>query len=110
MINGVSVQPSEIAKIAVIVWTAAIAVKKVDHFRSLRRGLLPFLAVWGVVVLLILQEPDLSTAAVVALLGLLVVFAAGARVEHFVFLGLVVAPLVRSQLAVGSESSASQPS
>ena len=101
MINGVSVQPSEIAKIAVIVWTAAIAVKKVEHFRSLRRGLLPFLAVWGVVVLLILRQPDLSTAAVVGLLGVLVVFAAGARVEHFIFACLLVAPMLRSQLAVG---------
>ena len=48
-------QPSEIAKVAVIVWTAALAVKKVDQFRSLRRGLLPFFVGWSVVLLLIVQ-------------------------------------------------------
>jgi cell division protein FtsW len=98
---GVRVQPSEIAKLAIIVWTAAVAVKKVEHFRSLRRGLLPFLAVWSTVVGLILLEPDLSTAMVVAALGVVVVFAAGARVGHFVFLGALVAPVVYLQLRVG---------
>ncbi len=98
--KGGSVQPSEIAKISVIVWTSAMAVKKVEHFRSLRRGLLPFFAVWGVLIFLILAEPDLSTAAVVALLGLIVVFAAGARLGHFIFLGLAAAPFVIAQLRV----------
>jgi cell division protein FtsW len=98
---GVSVQPSEIAKIAIIVWTSAMAVRKAPHFRSLRRGLAPFFLVWGVVVGLIVMEPDLSTAMVVALLGTVIVFAAGARVGHFVFLLALVAPVLYSQLLVG---------
>lgn len=97
---GVSFQPSEIAKIAVIVWTAATAVRKSEHFRSLRRGLGPFLIVWTVPVALVAAEPDLSTAMVIALLGLVVVFAAGARITHFLFLGLVLTPLVYWQLQV----------
>jgi cell division protein FtsW len=98
---GATVQPSEVAKIAVVVWTAAIAVRKIEHFHSLRRGLGPFFAVWGLVLLLIALEPDLSTAMVVGLLGTIVVFAAGARVAHFVFLAVLVAPVLSSQLAVG---------
>ncbi len=98
---GVSIQPSEIAKIAIIVWTAATAVRKAEHFRSLRRGLLPFLVVWAVPIALIAAEPDLSTAMVVGLLGLVVIFSAGARIAHFAFLGLVLSPLVWWQLAVG---------
>lgn len=95
---GVSFQPSEIAKIGVIVWTAATAIRKAEHFRSLRRGLAPFLLVWSVVVGLIAAGPDLSTAVVVAFLGFTVLFAAGARIAHFVFLGLLLAPLVYWQL------------
>jgi len=98
---GVTVQPSEIAKVAVIVWTAAIGVKKAEDFRSLRRGLGPFMIVWGVVVLLIGLEPDLSGAMVITLLGALVVFAAGARVAHFVFLAILSLPLLWHQFAVG---------
>lgn len=95
---GVSFQPSEIAKMGVIVWTAATAVRKAEHFRSLRRGLAPFLLVWSVVVGLIAAGPDLSTAVVVAFLGFTVLFAAGARIAHFVLLGLLLAPLVYWQL------------
>lgn len=101
IVGGARMQPSEVAKVAVIVWTAALAVKKTEEFRSLRRGLLPFFVVWGVVLLLIVKQPDLSTALVVGLLGTIVVFAAGARVGHFVFLGLLLVPFVQRQLAVG---------
>ena len=98
---GVTIQPSEIAKIAVIVWSAATAVRKAPHFRSLGKGLAPFLAVWGLVIGLVAMAPDLSTALVIALLGVVIVFAAGARVSHFAFLGLLVTPLVYWQLLVG---------
>lgn len=98
---GFSFQPSEIAKISVIVWTSALAVKKTDEFRSLRRGLMPFLFVWGAVVGLVALEPDFSTALVITALGGVIVFVAGARIAHFIFLGLLAAPLVAQQLAVG---------
>lgn len=98
---GVNFQPSEIAKVAIIVWTAAVAVKKVPHFVSLRRGLLPFFVVWAIVVGLVMAEPDLSTSMVITLLGVLVVFSAGARLAHFIFLGVLVSPLIYLQLLVG---------
>ena len=97
---GISVQPSELAKIAVVVWTAAMAVKKRDHFQSLSKGLLPFLLVWGAVSLLIALQPDLSTAFLVAVVGSLIVFAAGGRTGHFAFLSLLLAPFLWSQLHV----------
>ncbi|MSR36628.1 MAG: cell division protein FtsW [Gemmatimonadetes bacterium] len=94
-------QPSEIAKIAVVVWTAALAVKKQGEFASLTRGLAPFLIGWGLLLVPILLEPNLSTTCVVAALGGLVVFAAGGRIAHFGFLGLLALPLLRAQLGVG---------
>jgi len=98
---GVTIQPSEIAKVAVIVWTASLAVKKAPLFQSLGKGLGPFLAVWGVVLVLILAEPHLSTALVIALLGPLIVFAAGARISHFVLLAALGVPVLMQQLSVG---------
>lgn len=98
---GISIQPSEFAKLAVIVWTATIAVKKQHHFQSLTMGLGPFFVIWGLVLLPIVLQPNLSTAMIVAALGVLMVFAAGARVGHFLFLGLLLLPFVRSQLEVG---------
>lgn len=98
---GVTIQPSEFAKISVVVWTAAMAVKKAPHFGSLRNGLGPFFVIWTLVLVPIALEPDLSTAVLIGLLGVMVVFAAGARIAHFVFLGLLVVPLFLNQLAVG---------
>ena len=97
---GVTIQPSELAKITMVVWTAALAVKKQELFRSLRQGLLPFLLIWAVLVLPVVLEPDLSTACLLLLLGGLVVFAAGGRIGHFLFLGALGAPLLWTQLRV----------
>ena len=98
---GVTIQPSEVAKIAIIVWSSAMAVRKAPHFSSLSRGLAPFLAVWGLVIGLVLMAPDLSTALVIAMLGAVIVFAAGARVAHFVFLGALVSPVLYVLLFAG---------
>jgi cell division protein FtsW len=98
---GVTVQPSEFAKLAVIVWTAHLAVRKRPHFSSLSRGVVPFLLGWGVLLLPILLQPDLSTAFMVGLLGALVLFAAGARIGHFLFLGLFLVPVALVQLSRG---------
>ncbi len=92
-------QPSEAAKLAILVWTAALAVKKQDRFRSLTRGLGPFLVVWGAMLVPVLLEPDFSTAVLIGMLGCIIVFAAGARVGHFIFLGLLATPVVLQQFA-----------
>ena len=98
---GIRFQPSDFAKVAMVVWTAMMAVKKREDFRSLTKGLGPFMLIWGVLLLPIALEPDFSTTVLIAMVGLLTVFAAGARLGHFVFFGLLIAPLVKMQLAVG---------
>ena len=95
------IQPSELAKMAIIIWTAALAVKKQPNFKSLRRGLLPFLLVWSAVLLAIVAEPDFSSACLVGLLAGIVVYSAGGRIAHFVFLGLLLFPLVLAKLRDG---------
>jgi cell division protein FtsW len=100
VLGGVRFQPSEVAKIALIVWTAAVAVRKQGRFRSLSRGLGPFFLAWGALAIPVALEPDLSTACLLVLLGCLVVFCAGARLGHFVFLALLTVPLLLLQLEV----------
>jgi cell division protein FtsW len=90
----VQIQPSEFAKLALIIWTAALAVKKQEKLSSLSRGLLPFLTVWGVVLLLIFLQPNLSTGVFVLFFSVLVIYAAGARIGHFILLGLIGLPLL----------------
>ena len=98
---GVTVQPSDLAKIAVLVWTAALAVRKRHLLRKLSRGLAPFLVGWAAILVLVVVEPDVSTACMIAALGMLIVFAAGARIGHFVVLGLLALPLAVPVLKAG---------
>jgi len=91
---GIGFQPSEFAKIAVIAWTAALAVKKADRLHSLSKGLMPFLVVWLPIVLLVLKQPNMSAALLIVLLAALVLFAGGARIGHFILLGLLAVPVL----------------
>jgi cell division protein FtsW len=101
-VGPVALQPSEFAKLALIIWTAALAVKKQDQLGSLSRGLLPFLVVWGLVSVLIFMQPSMSAAMLVVLLSALVIFAAGARIGHFILLGIVGIPLLWSQVGAAA--------
>ena len=89
-----AVQPSEFAKIAVILWTAMLAAKKGEQLRRLGKGLLPFFAVNGALAVLAILEPDVSVALFyMALMGAML-FIAGARVGHFLLIGLLVIPVL----------------
>ena len=91
---GGSMQPSEFAKLAVIVWTAMLVVKKADQLKRLTKGLLPILLVIGALDVMAALEPDLSTVLFFSLQMVIIVFAAGARIGHFVFLGIVFTPIL----------------
>lgn len=83
------IQPSELAKVALILYAADLLARKPKRVRSLE-GLTPFLLVVGASTLLIVAEPDLGTALVVCLAVAATLLAAGARVRD---LALVAAGL-----------------
>jgi cell division protein FtsW len=91
---GASLQPSEIGKLAVIVWTSMLLVKKGDQMRRLTKGLLPFLVVIAALDLLVVLEPDLSVAIMYTLVAGIVLFAGGVRIGHFVVLGIIGIPVL----------------
>jgi cell division protein FtsW len=91
---GASLQVSELAKLAVIVWTSMLVIKKGPALRGLTKGLLPFLVVIGALDVLVLLEPDLSTAMMFTLLMGIILFAGGVRIGHFVALGMMLIPLL----------------
>jgi len=95
---GGSFQPSELGKLAVIVWTAMLLVKKGAMMRRLTKGLLPFLVVLGALNVLVALEPDLSVALMYTLIMGIVLFAGGVRIGHFVALVILVIPLAWQQI------------
>lgn len=91
---GSSVQPSELGKLAVILWTSMLVVKKGPALRRLTKGLLPFLVVVGTMDVLVMLEPDLSAAMMFTLVMGIILFAGGVRIGHFVALGVMLIPLL----------------
>ncbi len=95
---GITIQVSEVAKLAVVVWTAMLCAKKGTEVRHLRSGLLPVLVVVVPLAGLIMLQPDLSAAVTIVALPMIILFAAGARVGHFILLGALAVPVLWSRI------------
>jgi cell division protein FtsW len=84
-----SYQPSEVAKLATILYIAHWLSTKGDRIKLATYGLIPFSIITGVICALIVQQPDLSTATLIALVSFTVFFVAGADWRQFIIAGLV---------------------
>ena len=91
---GTSLQPSEFGKLAVVVWTSMLIVKKGPQLRRLTKGVLPFFVVIGLLDLLAALEPDLSVSMLYTLLLAVLLFAGGVRLAHFVVIGALAIPFL----------------
>ena len=95
-------QPSELAKLALVLYLARILSSKPKQLLHFQDGLLPPLIVIGALAALIAKEPDLGTALVLAGTGLTLLFLAGARPRHMA--GIVGAVTVLVTLMVAFKS------
>lgn len=85
-LGGANLQPAEFAKLAIILYLAAIIDKKGDRFRKFKTGLIPPLVVTGIFFILIAIQPDLGSAAVLLGTAALVMICGGARIAHLFML------------------------
>ena len=100
-LGSFSFQPSEMAKIGVILFLASwLARQGRQKLSTWRFGVLPFIALTGVPLILILLEPDVGTAAILAATTGLMYFAAGARWRHLVILFIAALLMVGSVVAL----------
>jgi len=95
---GGSVQPSELAKLAVVIYIADWLSSKGEQIRDVTYGLIPFAILIGVVTGLILLQPDFSTSMLIAATAFAMFFVAGAEVKQlaisFLVGGLALAILI----------------
>ncbi len=80
--HGFGFQPSELAKVALVIFTASYLSSDASRIKSFVRGLLPTLALAALVAGLIVVEPDFGTAVLSLALAMGVLFLAGAKVSH----------------------------
>jgi len=93
-VGGLGIQPSELAKVACVLFTALILERRMHRIDELSYSLLPIGVIVGLVVTLILLEPDFGTSISLALVVAVMVFAAGLHYRYFVGLALVALPAI----------------
>ena len=86
-----TVQPSELMKLAVVLYAADYTVRKHAVLKNFKRGLLPLLAVMLVVAWLLLREPDFGAFVVVAMTAFGILFLGGMNGRHFSALVVMLA-------------------
>ncbi|HIE04932.1 MAG TPA: stage V sporulation protein E [Candidatus Latescibacteria bacterium] len=77
-----SLQPSEVAKLVLVLYVADFMARKGEGLRDLRRGVLPIVVVCGVSLALISLEPDLGTTVALGTILGGMLFVGGVRLKH----------------------------
>lgn len=85
-LGGVSFQPSELAKFAIVLYMARALSFAGGRIRQLWTGIVPVLIVPGVAFLLILEQPNLSTAGLMMIVSLILIVMAGAKWRHILLM------------------------
>ena len=87
-----SFQPSELAKLVVVVFLAFWLERRSEKINDVLRTLLPAAALVGLVIVLILREPDLGTPILIGLTACAMFYLAGLRLSYFVYVALASVP------------------
>jgi len=89
--GGFQVQPSEFAKLALVLWGADLLARKEKRLVDTRHLLLPLLPLTLLMALLVMMQPDLGTTTVLLIIMLALMWVAGSPVSVFSGLGVLVA-------------------
>jgi cell division protein FtsW len=88
-VGAFSIQPSEFMKLAMIIYLAKFLSENQKNITSFKKGLVPSLGLVFTAFALIMLQPDLGTGTVMVGTCLIMIFVSGARIVHFIGLGLI---------------------
>ena len=89
-VGPLSFQPTEVAKLAIVIFLAAVYSSGKNDVDSFQGGLMPFAFVLGVPAILIMAQPDFGSLMVISTVAGVMYFVAGANFKHF-FGGIILA-------------------
>lgn len=96
-LGPISFQPVEIAKLAIVVFLAAIYSSGKNNVDSFQGGFMPFVFILGIPALLIIAQPDFGSLMVITTVAGVMYFVAGANLKHYfsgIIFGIIGATLV----------------
>jgi cell division protein FtsW len=88
-LGPIHIQPSEMAKLALVLWLAYSLAKKRERVKSFSVGMLPHLLMAGGLMVLCLKQPDFGGAVVLLFLTFTLLFVAGARLGYLLGVGII---------------------
>ena len=80
-IGGATFQPSDIAKFVTIVITAKVIEKRYENIKSLTKGVIPILIIPSIFFILIMLQPNMSTAGTLIIVVFIMLFVAGMNMK-----------------------------
>lgn len=91
---GVSFQPSELAKFALILYMSAFMAKRPHLMSSFSRGLVPMLLIIGLISGVLLLQKNMSMMVIVLITGVVMLYLGGTQVKHLLLLVAIAAPVL----------------
>ncbi len=92
-VGSITLQPTEVVKLAFILYLAALLEKKGEDVRDLKKSVIPFLVIVGIISGLIVMQPDIGTLFNIAVIAAAMIYVAGFRLWHLVVVFLVGASI-----------------
>ncbi len=89
----INFQPSEMAKVGLIIYMADFCSRKQEFIRRFKKGFVPPMLIMGMMSLLIMKQPDMGNTILVFSITMLMLLVAGARIKHLVSVFLPAIPL-----------------
>ncbi|MFC5453143.1 putative lipid II flippase FtsW [Paenibacillus aestuarii] len=86
-IGRFGIQPTEFAKLVVILYLASLISNKEEKFRDFKKGLFPALVIVGFVCTLIMLQPDFGSCMILLACSMIVIFVGGSNLKHIFTLG-----------------------
>ncbi len=93
-VGPLSFQPSELSKLALVVFLSYFLTKKGAKIRTFQFGFLPAILIPGAMILLVIHQPDFGAALFLGIIVMLMLFAAGTRLSYILSMALIAAPVV----------------
>jgi len=93
-VGGFTFQPSEFAKLAMIIFLAYSLNKKQERISLFFVGFIPHVVVLGLLAMLILIQPDLGTVVIMGAISWIMMFVAGVRLTHLLCPAPLLVPLI----------------
>ncbi len=89
---GFNFQPSELAKVALIIYMAYSLEKRQDKLKQFMSGFFPYLLILGVFIAVLLAQHDMGAALTMFTVAIVMLFAAGTKVQYILGMGVVALP------------------